>query len=367
MNESAEAGDSWEKRCTPLALESFISDGTSVPRGPSSIPRRETSLSGLLGSNSLSSPTAEEKMPQGEGMESDGRTDPEDVLSIVAPENEITAKEIPTETPQTSSELIRSPEPTAQETITTPHKSGSKRSRMYKQVRVTRKVIGSLGEGKRAAGIGIAIGMTSKGEIFLTGMAPKGPAEMSKELIKGDQLLAIDGVEVNGKAMKTVVDMIIGDEVHTGGCELAILCSQQMILVMSSLSLCGGQPRVGPGAAVVKALLLQEQASGLTKLQHDPMIPPHDKQGAMQSESSLHLDFSFALRCICINPSVYRIAVLDNIFTGLHGREGLRQAEPDAADPRISEAKTSPTEGRQSQGEFPSPLKLLVQSKGPAV
>ncbi|EKX37741.1 hypothetical protein GUITHDRAFT_165376 [Guillardia theta CCMP2712] len=189
MNESAEAGDSWEKRCTPLALESFISDGASVPRGPSSIPRREISLSGVLGSNSVSSPTADERMPLGEGMESDGRREAEQELTDEAPEGLTAAKRDKEDPPETLAERILTPEKGTLEGNNTPVKSGTKKTKTHKQVRVTRKVIGSMNEGKGAAGIGIAIGMTSKGDIFLTGMAPKGPAEQSNELIKGDQLV----------------------------------------------------------------------------------------------------------------------------------------------------------------------------------
>ena len=169
----------------------YVGTTSSVMTGPSSIPRREISLSGVLGSNSLSSPTADERMPLGEGMESDGRTEAEQELTDVAPESLTAAKRDKEDTPETLAERILTPEKGILEgnnKQVTP-KSGTKRTKTYKQVRVTRKVIGSMNEGKGAAGIGIAIGMTSKGDIFLTGMAPMGPAEQSNELIKGDQLV----------------------------------------------------------------------------------------------------------------------------------------------------------------------------------
>ena len=59
-------------------------------------------------------------------------------------------------------------------------------------------------------GIGISFGVTRSGEIFITGLSPKGPAKASGKVKEGDQLLAVDGVDVNGYQVKDIVQLILG-------------------------------------------------------------------------------------------------------------------------------------------------------------
>jgi hypothetical protein len=47
-------------------------------------------------------------------------------------------------------------------------------------------------------GIGISFGMTARGDVFITGMAPQGPAKASGQIRRGDQLLGVDGVDIRG-------------------------------------------------------------------------------------------------------------------------------------------------------------------------
>eukprot|EP00282_Hemiselmis_andersenii_P001855 CAMPEP_0114153502 /NCGR_PEP_ID=MMETSP0043_2-20121206/24391_1 /TAXON_ID=464988 /ORGANISM="Hemiselmis andersenii, Strain CCMP644" /LENGTH=98 /DNA_ID=CAMNT_0001248545 /DNA_START=15 /DNA_END=308 /DNA_ORIENTATION=+ len=60
-------------------------------------------------------------------------------------------------------------------------------------------------------GIGISFGVTAKGEVFITGMAPNGPAKASGQIRRGDQLISVDGQDVKGWDVNDIVKLIVGD------------------------------------------------------------------------------------------------------------------------------------------------------------
>ncbi|KAJ1467551.1 hypothetical protein T484DRAFT_1858482, partial [Baffinella frigidus] len=61
-------------------------------------------------------------------------------------------------------------------------------------------------------GIGISFGMTAKGDVFITGMAPTGPAKASGQVRRGDQLTSVDGVDIKGWDVKDIVNLIVGQQ-----------------------------------------------------------------------------------------------------------------------------------------------------------
>jgi hypothetical protein len=59
-------------------------------------------------------------------------------------------------------------------------------------------------------GIGISFGVTRSGEIFITGLSPKGAAKASGKVKENDQLLAVDGVDIKGWQVADIVQLILG-------------------------------------------------------------------------------------------------------------------------------------------------------------
>jgi C-terminal processing protease CtpA/Prc len=64
--------------------------------------------------------------------------------------------------------------------------------------------------GRSRVGIGISFGITRTGEIFITGLSPKGPAKASGKIKEGDQLLAVDGVDIKEWQVADIVQLILG-------------------------------------------------------------------------------------------------------------------------------------------------------------
>ena len=64
--------------------------------------------------------------------------------------------------------------------------------------------------GRSRVGIGISFGITRTGEIFITGLSPKGPAKASGKIKEGDQLLAVDGVDIKEWQGADIVQLILG-------------------------------------------------------------------------------------------------------------------------------------------------------------
>jgi len=84
-------------------------------------------------------------------------------------------------------------------------------ARINKTVMVLRQAIpGAQVSHSDKVGIGISFGMTAKGDVFITGMAPNGPAKASGQIKRGDQLVAVDDTEIRGWDVKEIVGLIVG-------------------------------------------------------------------------------------------------------------------------------------------------------------
>jgi len=69
--------------------------------------------------------------------------------------------------------------------------------------------------------------MTAKGDVFITGMAPNGPAKSSGHIRRGDQLVAVDGTEISTWDVKDIVDLIVGAQGSFVRLEIATLPEDQ--------------------------------------------------------------------------------------------------------------------------------------------
>jgi len=78
------------------------------------------------------------------------------------------------------------------------------------EVHIVRQTSKDQPSAKSRVGIGISFGVTRSGEIFITGLSPKGSAKASGKVREGDQLLAVDGVEIKGYQVKEIVQLILG-------------------------------------------------------------------------------------------------------------------------------------------------------------
>uniref|UniRef100_A0A7S4NDN0 PDZ domain-containing protein n=1 Tax=Guillardia theta TaxID=55529 RepID=A0A7S4NDN0_GUITH len=106
----------------------------------------------------------------------------------------------------------------------TASKSPAMKKRTQKLVIIQRQPIpGQQLSPEDPVGIGISFGMTAKGDVFITGMAPNGPAKSSGQIRRGDQLISVDGTEVNGWDVKNIVSLIIGPQGSFVRLELASL------------------------------------------------------------------------------------------------------------------------------------------------
>lgn len=86
-------------------------------------------------------------------------------------------------------------------------------ARINKTVAVQRQPIpGAQVSQTDKVGIGISFGMTAKGDVFITGMAPNGPAKASGQIKRGDQLVAVDDTEIKGWDVKDIVGLIVGQQ-----------------------------------------------------------------------------------------------------------------------------------------------------------
>lgn len=63
---------------------------------------------------------------------------------------------------------------------------------------------------KSRVGIGISFGVTRSGETFITGLSTKGQAKASGKIKEGDQLLAVDDVNIKGWQVSDIVQVILG-------------------------------------------------------------------------------------------------------------------------------------------------------------
>jgi len=122
---------------------------------------------------------------------------------------------------------ITSPQPT--ETATTIKTPTAKQGgRTHKVVIIQRQPIpGSQVGPDDKVGIGISFGMTAKGDVFITGMAPNGPAKSSGHIRRGDQLVAVDGTEISTWDVKDIVDLIVGAQGSFVRLEIATLPEDQ--------------------------------------------------------------------------------------------------------------------------------------------
>ena len=109
--------------------------------------------------------------------------------------------------------------------IKTPARAG----RVLRSVSVVRGPAGAgaSGAGRQdpvdRVGIGISFGITAKGDVFITRMAPGGPAESSGHIRRGDQLLAVDTVDIRGWTVEQIVRAIVGPPGSTVTLDLATL------------------------------------------------------------------------------------------------------------------------------------------------
>lgn len=77
-----------------------------------------------------------------------------------------------------------------------------------RQVVIRRRGIGaSPGTGN----VGIGIKFTEdNGEHIVTSLLPEGPADMTRQVMQGDRMVAVDGVALSGKSSNEVIDLILG-------------------------------------------------------------------------------------------------------------------------------------------------------------
>eukprot|EP00802_Teleaulax_amphioxeia_P008062 Tamp_08070.p1 GENE.Tamp_08070~~Tamp_08070.p1 ORF type:complete len:770 (+),score=52.68 Tamp_08070:44-2311(+) len=125
---------------------------------------------------------------------------------------------------------ITSPLPPPAESATTIKTPTSKppSGRQHKVVIIQRQPIpGSQVAPEDKVGIGISFGMTAKGDVFITGMAPNGPAKSSGHIRRGDQLIAVDGTEISTWDVKDIVDLIVGPQGSFVRLEIATLPEDQ--------------------------------------------------------------------------------------------------------------------------------------------
>jgi hypothetical protein len=71
----------------------------------------------------------------------------------------------------------------------TPSTGSKSRIKVNKKVSIIRTALSGTNPVPGKIGIGISFGVTAKGEVFITGMAPNGPAKACGQIRRGDQLL----------------------------------------------------------------------------------------------------------------------------------------------------------------------------------
>ena len=91
-----------------------------------------------------------------------------------------------------------------------PEKAEASASQKVEVVHIVRQSSKDQPSVKSRVGIGISFGVTRSGEIFITGLSPKGSAKASGKVKEGDQLLAVDGVDIKGYQVKDIVQLILG-------------------------------------------------------------------------------------------------------------------------------------------------------------
>ena len=91
-----------------------------------------------------------------------------------------------------------------------PVKTEASASQQVAVVQIVRQSSKDQPSAKSRVGIGISFGVTRSGEIFITGLSPKGSAMASGKVKEGDQLLAVDGVDIKGYQVKDILQLILG-------------------------------------------------------------------------------------------------------------------------------------------------------------
>lgn len=89
-------------------------------------------------------------------------------------------------------------------------RSAGKARRERRMVVVTRQGPKGSGPQDSKVGIGISFGVTRGGHTYITGLSPNGPGRASGQLREGDQLLAVDGVDIQGWKVTEIVKLILG-------------------------------------------------------------------------------------------------------------------------------------------------------------
>ena len=77
-----------------------------------------------------------------------------------------------------------------------------------RQVMIQRRGVGSS-PGQGHVGIGIKF-TEDQGDHIVTSLLPEGPADATRQVFKGDKMIAVDGVALYGKSSNEVIDLILG-------------------------------------------------------------------------------------------------------------------------------------------------------------
>lgn len=72
--------------------------------------------------------------------------------------------------------------------------------------------------------------ISSSRQVFITGLAPNGPARGTGIIRRGDQLISVDDVNVNGWDVNDIVRLIVGEVGSAVKVRICVCCHERELI-----------------------------------------------------------------------------------------------------------------------------------------